>query len=326
MKRRLCREVLITALAAAGSAVTLSAQGRPAEEGGLFLLLPVGAQAIGMGQAMVAAQPGSEAVWWNPAALAPLERREAAIHHSQSIVGTGDALTIVAPSSLLGVLALSVNVLNFGEEDIRDPQGQRLGSLLARSVVYAATYATQIGSRFNAGITYKVLQLRVDCTGACPTLQGGTAASSAVDLGAQYQVAAEGPLAVGVALRNVGPRLQVNDSPQSDPLPSRLEVGVLYRFAPSRDGTGDLAVRVASDVVTDVRLRGAALHLGADATWQERAHLRAGYVAQSGEGSGPSLGVGLLAGRLAIDVARLFSGLSADAGQAPTYFSLRFLF
>ena len=36
----------------------------------LFLLLPVGAQAVGMGQAVVAQRGGSEEVWWNPSAIA----------------------------------------------------------------------------------------------------------------------------------------------------------------------------------------------------------------------------------------------------------------
>src|SRR5918911_3310075 len=92
-----------------------AAQGGLAEDGALFLLLPVGARAVGMGQAVVADQPGSEAVWWNPAALARAEKREIAIHHSQSLVGTGDALTLVIPSSVLGVLAVSANIFNYGE-------------------------------------------------------------------------------------------------------------------------------------------------------------------------------------------------------------------
>src|SRR5215217_7098097 len=119
MRRRLFRR----ARAAIGAALLAlaarpdhaRAQGGPAEDGALFLLLPVGARAVGMGQAVVADQPGSEAVWWNPAALARAEKRELAIHHSQSLVGTGDALTLVVPSSVLGVLAVSANIFNYGE-------------------------------------------------------------------------------------------------------------------------------------------------------------------------------------------------------------------
>ena len=39
-----------------------------------------------------------------------------------------------------------------------------------------------------------------------------------------------------------------------------------------------------------------------------------------------ALGIGFVVRRLTIDFARSFSGLSADAGQAPTYLSLRVRF
>src|SRR5215208_1660606 len=119
MRRRRSSLVASMALAAVvtafGAPPRAGAQGGLAEDGALFLLLPVGARAVGMGQAVVADQPGGEAVWWNPAALARAEKREVAIHHSQSLVGTGDALTLVVPSSALGVLAVSANIFNYGE-------------------------------------------------------------------------------------------------------------------------------------------------------------------------------------------------------------------
>src|SRR5215216_6971280 len=102
MRRRRCRRAAVALRLVASLSAALaegaSAQGPAAEEGALFLLVPVGARAVGMGQAVVADQPGSEAIWWNPAALARAEKRELAIHHSQSLVGTGDALTLVVPS------------------------------------------------------------------------------------------------------------------------------------------------------------------------------------------------------------------------------------
>src|SRR5688572_6430144 len=72
----------------------VGAQGGPAQEGALFLLLPIGARTVGTGQAAVASRPGSEAAWWNPSALARLEKREVALHHGQSIFGTSDAVSV----------------------------------------------------------------------------------------------------------------------------------------------------------------------------------------------------------------------------------------
>src|SRR5215207_7507009 len=204
-----------------------------AEEGALFLLLPVGARSVGLGQAVVADRGGSESVWWNPAAIGASTRREAAIHHSQSVAGTGDAVTIVVPSSLLGVLALSVNIFDYGEQEANPDQSPTDGggTIIPRSFVYAATYATSLGSYVTAGLTYKLVQFRIDCTGPCPEDITFSATTSALDLGAQFVIKRSLPLVIGVAARNVvGLKLQVNDSQQSDDIPRRLQVGAQYRI------------------------------------------------------------------------------------------------
>ena len=306
---------------------TALAQGGTAQEGALFLLLPVGARAVGMGQAVVADQQGgSESVWWNPAGLARAEKREAAIHHSQSVIGTGDAVTVVVPSSLLGVLAGSVNILNYGSQEVTDQDIGTIGSILPRSFVYAATYATTIGEHVNAGLTYKVIQFRVDCSGTCPPSASFAATTSALDVGAQFNLGALVPATVGVALRNLGPRLQVNDNPQSDALPTRLQIGAIYRVAALERYTPNTELRLSGDVLDEVKLNAPSARLGADVVWQKRLHARVGYVFDQSESGGPSVGLGLTAGSLVVDIARLFEGLSAAAGQAPTYLSLRYLF
>src|SRR5688500_1188996 len=128
------------------------AQNGLAQEGALFLLLPVGARSVGLGQAVAADRSGSESVWWNPSAIGAATKREAAIHHSQSVAGTGDAVTIVVPSSVLGVLALSVNIFDYGEQQSNPDPTIPLegGTIVPRRFVYAATYATSLGNYFNA--------------------------------------------------------------------------------------------------------------------------------------------------------------------------------
>jgi hypothetical protein len=323
----------VRAVGAIAFAMTLAsnvrAQAGLAEEGALFLLLPVGARSVGLGQAVVADRGGSELVWWNPAAISASTKREAAIHHSQSVAGTGDAVTIVVPSSRLGVLALSVNIFDYGEQRTNpDDTPVEGGTIVPRSFVYAATYATSLGSYVTAGLTYKLVQFRIDCTGPCPDI-AFAATTSALDVGAQFLISKSIPLVIGVAARNVvGLKLQVNDSQQSDPLPSRLQVGVQYRVALPARLAPETALRLAVDVADEVSIGDPAPRFGADIAFRERFHVRAGYAfeASGAESGGPSIGVGLTAGNLVFDVARVMSGLSADAGQAPTYLSLRYLF
>ena len=336
MRRR--RSSWVVALAGAialnsGIGSVVRAQSGLAQEGALFLLLPVGARSVGMGQAVVADRGGSESVWWNPAGIGASTRREAAIHHSQSVAGTGDAVTILVPSSLLGVLALSVNIFDYGEQqtnpgDPTSPDDGGSGTIIPRSFIYAATYATSLGRYVTAGLTYKLIQFRIDCTGPCPDINF-SATTSALDLGAQFVVKRSLPLVIGVAARNVvGLKLQVNDSPQSDDIPRRLQVGVQYRLDIPPQIAPETAVRLAFDLADGIHVSSPSSRFGTDISYRDRFHLRAGYAfeASRSEAGGPSIGLGLTAGNLVFDVGRILSGLSADAGKAPTFLSLRYLF
>jgi hypothetical protein len=90
--------------------------------------------------------------------------------------------------------------------------------------------------------------------------------------------------------------------------------------------TKDMALRLTTDVLTELNLSGASARIGGDAAFQGRVHLRAGYVFRATESAGPSVGLGVVAGNLVLDIARAFEGFSADAGKPPTYLSLRYLF
>ena len=170
MKQRRSRRWRVCVLAAVLEtllASTPQAQDDGPVEGAAELLRLVGARAVGVGQAVVARRDGSESVWWNPAALAALTRREVAIHHSQDFFATGDAIVLVFPSQLLGTLALTADIQDFGEQENTTGPDTPTGTLLSRSFVFSASYATSIGSHVRSGLGFKIFQLRFDCRGAC---------------------------------------------------------------------------------------------------------------------------------------------------------------
>ena len=319
------RSLLATALAVLGSAASARAQTAVATEGAVFLLLPVGARAVGAGQAVTADGGGSEAIWWNPAGLARLGSYEASIHHSQSLAATGDALSVILPFPVIGVVGLSANVLNFGDQEITDDvTGETIGVQLLRSFVFAATYSTPIGEKVNAGITYKVVQFRNDCSGTCIGVDEVAATTSALDLGVQYDLAPRSPVTVGAAIRNLGLRVQVNDSEQADPLPTRLHLGVGYRL-PALEQLRDTEVRVSGDLVDQLRIRSPSGRVGFELRYRTRYSARAGYVLE--DGGGPAIGGGITPGGLVIDIARVMGGdLYSDVEGAPVHVSLRYLF
>src|ERR1700738_3476216 len=134
--RRLLSSLAVASLLAGGAGAQTTTTG---SEGALFLLLPTGAQAVGMGQAMVATKPGSEGIWWNPASIAGQDKRELAIHHSKTIAGVGDALSFVLSTRSYGTAALSLNILNLGDQQVTDAFNDVIGVIFPRDVVLAGT-------------------------------------------------------------------------------------------------------------------------------------------------------------------------------------------
>lgn len=321
--RRLPFSVAIASLSIGAA----GAQTPTGSEGSLFLLLPTGAQAVGMGQAMVAAKPGSEGIWWNPASLGEQTQKELAIHHSQTIAGVGDAMTFVLPMHSLGTVAFSLNLLNLGDQELTDEFGNRLGTLFARDVVLAGTYALTLAKRLTAGMNYKVIQVRVDCSGQCATVGSQVESTRALDLGTQYEVAAGAPLTFGLAIRNLGGKLNSRETNQRDPLPTQVEAGALYRLKFIDHYVKDTELHIAASYINSRSFGGKSVRFGTDVMYQGKVHLRAGYVGHDRRGdASAALGFGLQSGGFVFDIARTFGGLPAENGQTPVYVSLRYLF
>jgi len=306
-------------LSAPGSA---SAQGTLSKEGALFLLVPIGARAVGTGQAVAAGQPAGEGLWWNPASLARLEKTELSLSHSQNIIGTGDALTLVKPTGRAGVVAVGAYQFTTGPQDATDQYGVT-GTLNPRDIILAASYSATFGARVSAGIVFKFLQDRLDCTCGIPTQSAST---NALDAGLQAVVDSARRITVGVVLRNLGPRLQFKDNSQADPLPTRVHFGAQYRVREVERSLPGGELRISGEVVARGGLTEPSFRAGGEFAYKQQYYLRAGFVSGSGDAAGAAVGLGFQRGGIAMDFARAFGGFSADQGQPPAYLTLRFRF
>jgi hypothetical protein len=310
-----------------GARAGASAQSTSGSEGALFLLLPTGAQSVGMGQAMVAVKPGSEGIWWNPASMAGQTKKELAIHYSRTLSGVYNAFSFVVPARSYGVAALSLGVLDIGEQQLTDENNNVIGVALPRDVVLAATYGATVTNRLDVGMNYKIIQIRVDCSGECATVGAEVQSSRAVDLGAQYRVEAGAPLTLGVALRNLGGKVNSKETNQRDPLPTQLEIGASYRLKFLDRYVKDTELRASGSYVDTRSFGGKAMRFGTDVVYEGTVHLRAGYVGHDRRGDATaSLGFGLQSGAFVFDIARTFGGIPADNEQSPVWVSLRYLF
>jgi len=310
---------------------TLRAQGISRPQGAEFLLLPVGARATALGQAAAAEGGTTESVFWNPAGLAAVPGGEFAVHHFNAFFGTGDAIALAGHSPRLGTVALAAYLVDYGDLDLTPPGGGPLpiGRITPRNVALALSYATDVGAGVAIGVTYKLVQFRVDCAGDCSGVPAATGTSHAVDVGIRY-VASTAPVVVGISLRNLGFPLQVENSAQADPLPTRLSVGVAYevvRPAPGTIGDG-LDVRVLTDVQGVVG-RGPfspVMLVGVESGVGELIRLRGGYAFTDSEAKGPSIGLGMKLGQLSVDLARVFFANDDLGEKEPFHVSFRAAF
>jgi hypothetical protein len=297
------------------------------KEGAPFLLIPVGARAVGQGQAVVASRLGPEAIWWNPAALGWMTTRVAGIDHGQNFIVTSDALDAVLPAGRAGVVGAGLEYLNFGDQTASDQFGNTIGTLYSHALVGALSYAATFGKRFSAGVTYKYVQQSQSCGGSCQNLLTYSVSTSAFDVGVQAVAGNMGAVTLGAALRNAGFGLQTIDAEQTDPLPTRLHVGADLRVDAVTRTVPGATLHLSSEVVLPTSATtGQWIRAGGEFGYADRFFVRAGAFTGSTDGSSAVVGIGVRQGTLAFDFARAFGGLSTDAGSPPTYFTLRVTF
>lgn len=310
------------ALSAAGIALCLlvGAHRASAQAGaeGVFLLLPVGARAVGMGETVVAQRGGSDELWWNPSAIVDTGEHEVAIHHAQIAPGQGNALAIVVPTHRSGTFGLSLNVLDLGAQSATDENGVTTGVIRPTDVAVGLTYAISPIPLLALGLTVKHVDASIRCSGLCTNLPTESSSSNGADVGAQLRFT-DVPITIGASARHLGVG-SVNSRA------GRFDVGGDYRIEAIERRTSHVQVHAALSVVTTTKLDSASARMGTDIVLDQRLHVRAGYIRDADNSRG-SVGVGLSSGKLVFDIARTFGGLasSTETGGAPTYFSLRYL-
>ncbi|MCC7194091.1 MAG: PorV/PorQ family protein [Gemmatimonadaceae bacterium] len=301
------------------------AQSGIATEGALFLLVPLGAQAIGRGQAAVASRLGPDGVWSNPAALGWTHGRELAVDHAANAFLTGDALDVAYPLGRAGVLGASALLFNFGDQGATDQFGNTIGTIYSRAMVLASSYAATFGTRVSAGVTYKFIRQSQVCSGACSNQTTFSVSTSAFDMGVHVAADSAGRLTFGAAIRNAGFGLQTIDEEQTDPLPARVHIGAEYRWDDVWRGMPGTAVRASAEVVARPGIGPASVRGGVELDLARRLFIRGGVLTESSDPSrlNGAIGLGYRQGALGIDLARSFGGAAVQGAAPPTYLTLR---
>jgi hypothetical protein len=293
-------------------------------EGALYLVLPLGARTVASGQTVASPDPSTEQLFWNPGAIGRAVRREFAFHNGRYFIGPMSAFAGVFPMGRAGVAGVSALVLDYGTQQLVSETGAPAGQFSQQSYVFAATYAATLGPRATLGFTLKNARFVGSCSGLCDDVARFDVSTPAVDAGLQYRATREDDLIIAAAVRHAGPRVQLHDEPQSDPLPTRAQLGASFRVRAFEREVEGTVLRLNADVVDRLQDPGsAAFRFGADVTWRSVVSLRASYVDGAGEGTGGGIGVGFVTQRLTFDLAQTFGGSTETASSGSTFFSVR---
>jgi len=319
----------LAALLTVGSTARLAAQEPSSStEGALFLLLPVGAKSVSMGRAMTA-MSGPESSFWNPAGLAAVDRSSFVVFRGDHAVGTATAISALATRPGLGTVAASYLLLDVGDQDLTDVEGNVLGTVSVRNHLAVASVATKLFDRLEAGLSLKLVRFKLSCRGICPDA-GTTATTYAFDAGIQTTPIDGMPLRFGAMVAHLGPRLQVLNAEQADPLPARVRVAVAYDVVQSLVRSDQVRGWLTVELQDRLRDPGSlSYYIGSEiqAGAGDALFLRAGYViGDLDQEAGGRVGLGLRYERFDLAIAKSLavSTLTGETEPVHVTFSIAF--
>lgn len=217
---------MVSGLGWAVLVAVLSGPAWSAGSGAAFLKLPVSAQSLATGGGYVAGASGVSALGVNPAGLCGLASKEATVLYAPHLADMNMNYLAYGHPSQRGMFGLSFLRLAAGALDGRDEQGNATGDFTAEDSALALSYGRYLlrsferpTGRLRMGVSLKHIRSRIGSY---------SAQTFAADIGGQVPIEYRGvPLAVGLAVRNVGPGLKFLE--RADALPMNLALGAMAK-------------------------------------------------------------------------------------------------
>jgi len=176
-----------------------------------FLQLGVGARPAAMGEVFAGVAGDVNAIYWNPAGLADLERRELSVTHAFWLEGITYSNIACGQPALGGTVGAAFNVLNTGDIQKVDNTGLRTSENYSMAEVMGIlSYARRTGD-LALGANLKYLS---------SSIEEESAHAFAVDMGALYSgLRAWGrKLNVGLSVQNIGTKARYVSEENSLPV------------------------------------------------------------------------------------------------------------
>lgn len=306
MKSLLNKSIAVSLTAgflAAGLAVKAGNPERAGQAGATQLLINPYARSAGWAAANTARVRGLESQYSNIAGLAFTKKTELMFMRSAWLVGSGININAFGLSQRVGetgAIGLGITSINAGKIERtteEQPEGG-LGTFTPRFTNIALSYAKGFSDNIYGGVTLRVISEGIDNVKA----QGAS-----IDAGIQYHTGKYDQIHLGVALKNVGPKMQykgdglsiqrsftnaygnevemtVNGKSQAFDLPALLNIGGAYDFYLTKDTTGRLKthrITLAANFTSNSFTKDNYL-IGLEYSWKEILMIRGGMATEQG--------------------------------------------
>jgi len=179
-----------------------------------FLKLGIGAKSAGMGNAVTAVYNGTEAIYWNPANLSYLDKKELSFSHTIWFEDVNyEWLSFVLPTTEYGVFGFGLQYVSYGSIDRIDNQQISDGSFSPLDMALYLSYATTY-ENIDMGLNLKYIYSKIE----------QSAYALALDLGINYNLSEK--TFIGATLTNLGTDMKFNK--ETEPLPLLFKAGVSH--------------------------------------------------------------------------------------------------
>lgn len=170
--------------------------------GAAFLRIPVGAQAIGMGNAYVSMMNDASGLYWNPAVISSVKEKTLLVDHALWLPGIYfDFVGMTLPLTDIGTTGLSLGIMHTNDMEITTPaQPMGTGEMFsASSFVLGISFSRSLTDRFSIGGTVKYIR---------ETIYNDYASAAGFDVGTLYQTPFAG-IRLGASISNFGTKIQM---------------------------------------------------------------------------------------------------------------------
>ncbi len=276
-----------------GFSVFAGNKDRSGQAGASELLINPWPRSSGWGSVNMAKVKGVEAMWGNIAGAAFTQGTQIQFAYTDWLRGTGTSLIAFGLSQKIGdagALGIQVVSMNFGEIEITttDSPDGGVGVYKPNLMNIALTYSKAFSNSIYAGLVVKLIS---------ESISDVNAFGIAIDAGIQYVTGENEQIAFGIALKNIGPKMNFSGDglslrsliPGQDnlftmdqrsmpfELPAQLNIGAAYDFLMPADNRITLAANFTSNSFTKDQIG-----LGLEYSFKDILMIRGSYTYENG--------------------------------------------